>query len=103
MVGFSTWYYATSLDAALSIAQIGQTAKWSGADPHGLGSPYHVLFQRRQDAESWGAGAVVIVHVPDAERAEYLTCPGVPCYRDGTISGLIRPLPPSMIHPAEDA
>lgn len=106
MADFSTWYHGTLRANVPSIKQRGLTVRWYGLDPHGVGSPYHVLLRRRE-LEPWGhpgtgTGALVTVHVPDNERAEYLTCPDGPCQCGGVYSGLFKPLPVRMVWSVED-
>ncbi|HEX3966074.1 MAG TPA: hypothetical protein VHZ03_57095 [Trebonia sp.] len=107
MAGFSTWYHGTTRLAVLLIRLHGLTARFYGADPHGLGSPYHVLARERHQAAAWAhpgadTGAILTIRVPDDGQARYLTCPDSSCYCQGALSGLFKLLPASLVHSVEE-
>jgi hypothetical protein len=107
VAGFSTWYHASSRDAARSIAQSGLTARRYGANLDGLGSAYHVLARERHQTEGLTQAkpddrAIVTLHVPDDPRAEHLTCSDGPCHCGGVYSGLFKPVPVRMVWSVED-
>ena len=106
MADFSTWYHGTTRERARSIVRDGLNARDYGSGLYGLGATYHVLARNLHQATAWaqpgtGTGAIVTVHVPDDERAEYLTCPDGRCYCGGVLSGLVKPLPPRMVRSSE--
>lgn len=105
MAGFTTWYHGTLRETVPLIKLRGLTAAKYGHDPDSLGWPYHMLAQRREQVEPWahpGTRAIVTLRVPDAGRAEYLTCPDGVCYCKGGLLGLMKPLPAGMVYAAEN-
>jgi hypothetical protein len=107
VTGFTPWYHGTLRETVPLIEQGGLTASKYAPDPHGLGWPYHILARRREQVEPWahpaaGTGAIVILRVPDDNRTEYLTCPDGSCYCKGGLTGLMKPLPLSMVYAVEN-
>jgi len=94
---FSVWYHGTSEDNAESIRANGLTASEYGAwDEHVAKQPTLTsradLAATHAQKTGGGHGAIVEVHVPDAQKDEYLLD------EHSHAAGLNKPLPASMIH-----
>jgi len=103
MVEFTTWHHGTRRDLAYGISVRGLHAKAYGRDYQGSGVPYHVLARDRHQALLADVDTIVTFGVPDGEAYEYLTCLSGSCSCQGLMSGLMRPLPPRMVHAIEAA
>jgi hypothetical protein len=90
------WYHGTSREVASLIEVDGLTVRYYGQDFQSFGEPTHTLRKLREHVAD-GYVAVVDLDVPDGEAPEYMTCLGTPECCDGTMSGLLQPLPARMV------